>query len=249
MPKAEFFTRSPQLAFLRQFVEENSNRDFERSDVGNRFKALDRYCAEHFPTEERGGWQGPLMLGGALLRHTPPHIIFAVSAIYAELSRDHVEPTTFLSAPLNRSGSTAIQFEPTEGFQVMDRDREVAPMTDLLVLIPVKAPLPWIVDFYGIPEVKADVIPIGWHAAAQSRSTAKCSGLLFLHEPSGKVLDPMAPMTFDDQRRNFIEPILNTKVDRHVERLVEFVGTPLDVFESNHSNAKRVLEAYLAKGL
>lgn len=249
MPKADFFTRSPRLAFLRKLVEDNSNRNFERADLGNLFKALDRYCAEQFPIEERGGWQGPLMMGGALLRHTPPHIIFAVSAIYAELTRDFVEPTAFLSGPLNRQGATAIQFGSESGFKVMDRDREAAPMTDLLVFIPANAPHPWVMDFYGIPEIKNEVTSIGWHAAAQSRFTAICSGLLFLHEPSRKVLDPMAPMTLVDQRRNFVDPILDGKLDRHLERLVELFGTPLDVLEANHANAKRVIEAYLAKRL
>ncbi len=165
MSKGTFFTRSPRLAFLRDLVKESALLNFERSDLNAIFAKVNAHCAEQFPNENRGGWFAPSITGGAVLDHTPPHIIWATYAVYTDLMNGVVEPVRYLSQPLNMSGATAILLEPTDNFVLMDRDRGADSLTSILLVIPGKAPKEWSTDAFGVPTLASGVTIIGWHAA------------------------------------------------------------------------------------
>lgn len=246
MTPRPFFTRGPGLAFLRALIEEGAGLDWGRADIASTFKVVDQKCAELFPTENRGEWFSPVFLGGAGINHIPPHLVFAVYAIYADLLGGSPEPIPFLSAPLAMNATTAVQFEPPGDFFVESADRERAPMTDLLLVVPAKMSEQWSGEVYGIPRLRPEVVRVSWNAAAASLPTAIATGQVYLHPGSGTVLDPMAP-AFDEAEDClfFEEPALPSRLARYRERLVELSGTPLEVLQHNHENGRRVLEAYL----
>jgi len=247
METRPFFTRRPELAFLRQLVSEQARGTYEAADLKGLFRAVDALCRESFPKEEHGGWFSPLVYGGAPLNHTPPHILSAVYAIYADRARGERAPVPFLAGPLVHGGSTALQLDPSEGFTVMDCDREVVPLTDLLILHPSLAPAQWILDAYGCPALRPEVEVVGWHAAGISRFTAHASGLLLVHPEVPEALDPLADVGVDLAARFFSEPILASRVQRHCERFAESTGTPLEVLQANYASVKRVIDAYLSR--
>jgi len=246
MNSEPFFTRSPRLAFVKKIILNNANVDSVKDNLKFTFKAIDIFCAEHFPPEDRGGWFSPLLMGGVSLNHTPPQIICAALAIYADLAKGMPSPSEFLASPLNWNGATAVQLKPSDRFLLRDRDRELAQMTDILFIIPTIAPEQWTSDYYGLPTLKDSIITIGWHAAAESRFAAMCGGFLCLDPYSKKVINPMAPFTLDEERLFFAEASLPSTHERHRERLSGFLGTPADVIEGNHETARKVIEAYLA---
>ncbi|HJV48804.1 MAG TPA: hypothetical protein VJ549_05980 [Geothrix sp.] len=239
------FTQSPRLAFLRKLVEEHADLNLDRSDFGRVFGAIDAYCKEHFPTEERGGWFSPLYLGGIPIRHTPPHLVYAAFAIYLDLLKGPLEPVPFRARPLVMDGTTAIRLDPGQGFHVETIDRETAPMTDILFVIPITMPEVWTSDLYGLPKLNDEIVRIACHAAATSCPTAITSAHLLLHPASSKVLSPLSEFTTAETALFFAEPINESRLERHRERLCESFGTPEDVFRRNHDHTKRVLEACL----
>ena len=245
MPCRPFFTQSPRLAFLRRLVKENAVLDFSRADLSKVFEAVDSYCSNNFPTEERGGWFSPMLVGGALVNHTPPHLVFSTFAIYMSLVNGSLEPCPFLDQPLNMDGTTAVQLDSFQGYWVESCDREIARMTDILIITHLNTPEKWTLDLYGIPSLNDDVIRIGCHAHAEDFPRATASSTLLLHPATHKVINPLAPFTRDEERLFFSEPINESRLERHRERLSESFGTPVDVMERNHENAKRVLEAYV----
>ncbi|WP_285568992.1 hypothetical protein [Geothrix limicola] len=240
------FTQSPRLAFLRKLVAEHADLSLDRTDFGRVFGALDAYCKEHFPTEERGGWFSPLYLGGIPIRHTPPHLVYAVFAIYLDLMKGPLEPVPFRARPLDMSGTLAIQIDPSEGFLVESIDGVAAPMTDILFVIPLTMPEAWTSDLYGLPKLHEEIVRIACHAAAVSCPTALTSAHLLLHPASKRVLSPLADFTESEKALFFAEPVNESRLERHRERLFESFGTPADVFFRNHDHVKRVLEACLA---
>jgi len=247
MTPNNFFTRSSNLAFLRNLVVENSNLSYDQNNVKFFFEAVDAYYADHLPGEGRGGWFPPLMVGGAHLSHIPPHIVFAIAGILADLRTGSVEPVPFLFAPLNLDGATAAKFEPTDQYLVMDKDRLAAPLTDLLIIAPSTVPKELILDYYGITQLNAGTTAISWHAAAESHFSAMNSGIIFLHHESNTVLNPMLPYTHEVGRLFFGEGADLPRLERHLDRLEEFLGIPRDVMTFNHETARRVVEAYLKK--
>lgn len=247
MSTGMFFTRSPRLAFLRKMVQENASHNYDSVDLKQVFKVLDRYCADNLPPENRGAWFAPLVMGGTPVNHTPPHLIFAAGAIYADLSWGEVEAVPFLSSPLQRNTATAVRFGPSDQFLLLDRDRNSGPLTDVLLLIPSKVKDVWVADKYGIPVPDERVTTVGYHAASESLFTAVDGGLLLMHEAAGKVLNPMATITEEEEILFFEDPIDQSKIERSRERLVEYLGTPEDVLVHNHECIKRVLEAYLQR--
>jgi hypothetical protein len=247
MTSRVFFTRSPRLQYLRKLVEENSRLDFERTDLQSLFKAVDADCAANFPTDKRGGWFSPILLGGTPIGHTPPHIVSAAYAIYSDLARGAVVPVSFLSGRLSRNGAMAVLLETTDNFILVDRDHNASPMTDILLLVPSLVPEHWFQDTFGVPDLNKGVTIIGWHAAAESRFTATCGGILLLHNETSAVLNPLAPIKKEMGDLFFSQPVVAEKVRLHRERLVDFFDTPADVAEQNYNSARSVVEAYLAK--
>ena len=221
-----FFTRSPKLAFLRQLVQENSTFNYDRDDAKRVFEAIDVYCNEQLGLEVESGWMPPSLAGGAHLTHTPYHVFSAGCAIYADIATGLVEPVPFLASPLSVESSTAVQFEPTDHYRVMDRNRRAAPLTDILISPQSKVPVEWIPDKYGTPSLNPGIVLIGWHEAADSIFTAMYSGFLFLHLESKEVLNPMANFTTDEEQLFFSKPVDLSRLDRHQKRLVEFFGPP-----------------------
>jgi hypothetical protein len=247
MAARPFYTRSPRLAFLRALVEEHAKLDFERTDFAAIFRVVDERCADLFPDEDRGGWFSPMFLGGVGINHTPPHLVHAVYGIYSDLMAGSPEPVAFLAQPLNLFGTTAVQLDPTEDYQVASSTGAAAPLTDFLLRIPAKMPEHWICDIYGIPRLREAVTRVGWNMAAESLTTAICGGYLLLHEGLGQVLDPLAAsFTMQEEEAFFAEAVIEDRLARYRERVTELIGNPLVVLERNHACAKRVLEAYLA---
>jgi hypothetical protein len=247
MDKRPFFTRSPRLAFLRDLMASCAELDWERTDLATIFRAVDQRCDELFPTENRGEWFSPVFLGGVGINHIPPHLIFAVYAIYADLIAGSPEPVPFLRHPLAWNGTTAVQLDPAEGHLVESFQREAAPMTDLLLVIPARMKEQWSAEIYGIPRLADGIIRVSWNSAAESLPTAICTGQLFLHPETGQILNPMAAVfSPEEEQRFFAEPVLPSRLERYRERLVELSGTPADVLERNHGQVQRVLGAYVA---
>ena len=247
MTPRPFFTRGPGLAFLRTVIEDCAGLDWGRADIAAIFKAVDLKCAELFPTEDRGEWFSPVFLGGVGIHHIPPHLVFAVYAIYADLRAGSPAPVPFRSAPLDLDGTTAVQLEPSEAFLVTSPDGDRAPLTDILLVIPAKMSEQWSSEIYGTPRLAPGVVRVSWNTAAAARPTALATGQLFLHPGTGRVLNPLAPDLGEAEEPDFFaEPILPSRLARYRERLVELSGTPLEVMAHNHETAKGVLEAYLS---
>lgn len=171
-----FFTQSPRLAYLKRLVQENSRLDFDLQDIRRLLQVVDQRCSSDFPIEDRGGWLSPLALGGAQLDHIPPYIIFTILAIYAHLASGDVDPVPFLAGPLGTDGITPVQVHPSDQFQIMDRDLQAYPLTDILFVHPSRVPVGRTLDLYGLPNLRENVEVIGWHAAAQPQFTAVVSG-------------------------------------------------------------------------
>lgn len=246
LPARPFFTRSPELAALKRLVLDNIDHAFDFKDFNRLFRAVDAYCAVQCPGLDRGDWFGPKVVGGAQVRHTPSHIVFAVLAIYLHLAKGDLDPVPFLSGPLDLNGATAVMIEPTDRFTVAGSDGIPHPMTDFLVFVPALTPVSWIMDTYGLLQPRQGVVVVGWHAAAQPHFTALSSGQLLLHTASRRVLNPLASFTEAEERTFFDEPVIQDRLSRHRERLVEVFGTPLKAMEGNLDSARRVVEAYLA---
>lgn len=246
LPARPFFTRSPELAALKRLVLENIDHAYDFKDFNRLFRAVDGFCAAQCPGLDRGDWFGPKVVGGAQVRHTPSHIVFAVLAIYLHLAKGDMDPVPFLSAPLDLDGATAVMIEPTGRFTVAGSDGIPRPMTDFLVFAPALTPVSWIMDTYGLLQPRAGVMVIGWHAAAQPDFRALSSGQLLLHTASRKVLNPLAAFTEEEERTFFDEPVIQERLQRHRDRLVEVFGTPLEAMQGNLDAARRVVEAYLA---
>jgi hypothetical protein len=247
MSPRPFFTRGPGLAFLKRLIEGSAGLDWGRADIAAIFRAVDAACAELFPTENRGGWFSPVFLGGVGIHHIPPHLVFAVYAVYADLRAGCPLPVPFLSAPLDLDATTAVQLEPSEAFQVTSPDGTPAPLTDILVVIPAKMSEQWSGEVYGTPHLQPDVVRLSWNTAAASLPTALATGQLFLHPASGRVLNPLDPDLGEAEEGDFFaEPLLPSRLTRYRERLSELCGTPLEVMARNHETAKGVVEAYLA---
>ena len=244
---AGFFTRVPRLAFLRDLIAEQALSDYNLDDLSRVFKAVDAHCARFHPAKDRGDWFPPVMLGGCRLNHTPTHIIFAAYAIYADRAWGRAEPVAFLSAPLDLQAATAVRLPPSHGFQVLDGKGRASPMTDILLLIPARIRPEWVQDFYGVPDFRPTIVPLGWHMAAESSISALGSGMLFLDGESRRVLNPMADIGAEDEALFFAQPVTPAKLDRCRERLGEFFDVPVAVLTRNHETAKRVLEAYFAR--
>jgi hypothetical protein len=247
MVEPEFFTRSEKAAFLIELVKENSIRNFDVNDLKTLFGAVDQYCATHFPSEDRGGWFSPTILGGAPLAHTPPHIMCAVYAIYADMARGCPEPVSFLGGALNWTGATAVCMNEETKFVISDRDRLHSPISDVLFVHPANFQDDWISDFYGVPSLSDGVSAIGWHASAKAHFASTCSGLLLVHHSRKLVINPISITNKGKESWLFDEPISNSKLGRHRERLVEFLATPLDVLQENHENARKLLKAFITK--
>lgn len=240
-----FFTRGPHLAFIRSIIEGCAGLDWGRADIASIFRAVDQACSERYPAESRSGWFSPVFLGGVDISHIPPHLVFAVYAIYADLRAGSPAPTAFLSTPLDMEGTTAVQMEPSEAYRVESAVGAVAPMADILFIIPARMSEQWSTEIYGIPPVQDAVTRVSWNAAA-AEPTALATGQLLLHRESGQVLNPMAPAFSPEEEGLFFgEPVLPSRLERYRERLVELSGTPQDVLARNHDHARRVLEAYL----
>lgn len=227
-------------------MQEHSDASFALADIKRLFKAVDAHCAKLLPNEERGGWFSPVILGGVSTNHIPPHILYAVYAIYAHLARGDADPVPFLAGPLNENGVTAITLEPTSRFMVVDRDRQAYPMTDLLIAIPSSTPVGWTLDNFGLPPLREAVQVVGWHSAAQPHPTAVSGGQLLLHLPSRRLLSPVSAFTAEEEEIFFAEPVLSSKLERHRDRMVETLGTPIDVIARNMASARAVVEAYLS---
>lgn len=241
-----FFTRSPELAPLRALVREHATLAFDRADLASVFRLVDEYCAGRFPEEHRGEWFSPLFLGGADIRHTPPHLICAVYAIYSDLREGSPEPVPYLAGPLDLEGATAIQLEPSAGFLVTSCLGEDAPLTDVLVKLPARLKAPWVSDIYGIPETRSTVIALGWNAASVLQPTAAGGGYLMVHPGARRVLDPMAPaFTYEEESLFFAERPHEGRLERYRERIAEQFGAPLPFLQRNHDHVRRVVEGYL----
>ena len=244
---ADFFTRVPRLAFLRDLVAGQASSNYNLDDLNRVFKAVDAHCARVHPAKDRGDWFPPVMLGGCRLNHTPTHVIYAAYAIYADRAWGVAEPVDFLSAPLNLQAATAVRLRPAHGYQVLDGKGRASPMTGILLLIPARIRPEWIQDFYGVPDFRPGVVPLGWHMAAESSISAICSGMLFFDGASRRVLNPMADISAEDKSLFFPQPVTPAKLDRCRERLGEFFDAPVAVLARNHETAKRVLEAYFTR--
>ena len=81
-----------------------------------------------------------MAVGGTPLNHTPPHVVNAVYAIYSHLAHGDLDPVPFQGGPISRNGVTALQFEPSSRFKVMDPDRRACSMTDFLLVRPAATP-------------------------------------------------------------------------------------------------------------
>ncbi|HJV23962.1 MAG TPA: hypothetical protein VJ570_14770 [Holophagaceae bacterium] len=243
MTPRPFYTRSPRLAFLRELVMAHADLSYSREDVKRVFGAVDAHCKTHFPGEPRGGWVSPIMLGGAGLNHTPSHLMFAAYAIYADLAWGQAEPVPFLSGPL-RPGATALQFGAAEAHLLWDPDGVEAPLTDLLLICPTRASGEWIADAFGTPPLAPGVMPVGWHAAAESRFTAMGGGIVFLHRATGQALDPLVDPTEAEAGHFFQSPPVAERMARHRERLVDSMGVTAEIRLLNSRTVLAVLEAY-----
>jgi len=241
-----FYTRNPELAEIRQLVQDFVDVDNPFESFNKLIVAVDGFCSERFPEDDRGGWFAPRILGGSPISHTPPHMIFWVYAIYLHLVNGDNDPVRFLSAPLRQDGATAITMVPSEQFLVLDEKLNAHPMTDVLLIVPAQTPRTWTADTYGLPEIKGSVTIVGWHAAAQPFMTAVCSGQLLLEPESRKVIDPLGAFTEDDERIFFTGPVNLSRLNRYRDRLSEVFGTPLEALGQSSDSARRVLEAYLS---
>jgi hypothetical protein len=246
MPEQAFYTRSPMLADLKRLVQENAHGEYRFHEFRHLFNAVEIYCAEYFPSESRGGWFSPRVVGGAQVSHVPPHVLYAVFAIYMHLAYGDLDPVPFLNGPLEMNGATAVMLEPTDRFMVLDRTGCAHPMTDFIIIAPTSTPLSWTLDTYGLPELQVGIAVIGWHAAAQPHWTALNTSQLLMHVQSKKVLDPLATFTEEEEGLFFSEPVNHERLGRHRDRLVETFATPLDVMQQNSGTALRVLKEYLA---
>ncbi len=242
-----FFTRDPRLAFLSLLIDQHCHRGYQRTHLKALFNAVDDYCAEHIPGEERGGWFSPLMFGGAVLNHTPPHIMAAAYAIYADKLRGEVAPVPFLSQGINGNGATAIQIDPVPLYSLIDINGEISPITDLLLLVPTGVRRPWLEDAYGTPDLQSDVVGIGWHASSRLKFTAMAGGVLFLNQASRRVLNPFGPIPPEVGSHFFKAAPMQSKLQRHRERFSEFIGLSLEALVWNHDNVSYILEAYFSK--
>ena len=242
-----FFTRNPRLAFLRSLVEQHGEFTYKGDDLKRLFKAVDERCAELLPSDERGGWFTPLAFGGTSIKHIPPHIMYAVYALYSEMARKEEDPVSFLSGPLNKGGATAVQMEPSTHFTLMDSDRQCAPLTDILILVPSTAPWKWVLDLYGTPPIQAGVEVIGWYASAESQFTAMTGGILLYHPGVNRLLNPLALPEDGQEGLFFIDQVMPNRVQRHLERFSESIGVPLEAIRWNFATAMQVVGAYLSE--
>lgn len=244
----EFYTRSQALAPLRALVVQHADLSYSQADLARLFTQVDAYCAETLRTRPRSSPFSPMLLGGAEANHTPPHIIFAVYAIYFDLRAGCPEVVPFRSTPLAMNRATALRIEPEAGFTVKAGSGELAPLTDVLLLLPSSIDAARSVDTYGIPGIREGVISVGCHGAAGSVPEAMFSALLYVHPASRTVLNPWSPLfTEAEQRTFFTEPVVPARLAGFRELNAASMGMPMAMVEHNHITARRVLEACLAE--
>jgi len=245
-----FFTRSPNHVSLRSLVERNTALDFDPSDFGKMFRAIDEHCSKTFSSRKPGSWFSPTYLGGAPIKHIPPHMISAAFAIYVDLAVGPLNPVPFLAQSLNMKGATAIQLDQADGFMAESSDGEIGPITDILFIIPAYMPEQWTLDLYGIPRLQDDVVRVVCVAASESCPTAIFSAQLLMHPFNRMVLNPLSSFFSSyEEQLFFLEPINSSRLERYRGRLADSFGTPLDVSERNHDSARDVLEAYLLRAV
>ena len=242
-----FYTRGPELAELRALVAGRADLSYSQADIGDLFRAVDAWCARRFPSLDRGSCFSPLFLGGTVVNHTPPHLIFAVYALYSDLHGGSPEPVPFRSCPLAWPGATALRIRPEEGLRVKAVDGSTAALTDLLISLPSGLDNAASRDIYGIPALAEGIVPVGCHGAAASRPEAMFSAELFLHPPSGAVLDPWSVLfTEAEEQLFFTGPVQYSRMASYRDLNAATLGVPMAMVAHNHITARHALEACLA---